>query len=313
MYSNNFICKWWCTIFPPKNIKRIDMNEEYIHNTKIKFLKLYDHPNYTSFSSNIESIIYDKKKLTEVLSDSNNHLEKIWKTRIMIEKTPIGNIVMFYDIYKQGFSYYCDQPIVAYDILNSVAMKYVMRFWCLDFFMDEYIIPCGIRSPLKTVFLEEEKVKKPGSNIDLAIDLKNAPFAKLKNYTNSKKDRNTIIKTPVYFRTNYPWFWKLWYRIQYYIVLPIYKAGTFVFRYIVCNNCVNPKSHDVSMVVKNESEQSPEKIRNKFIYLGRFRNFNTLQSIVKKNGLNGGGSSKYDAMFHSSGKAISYKAFKMAQ
>ena len=145
--------------------------------------------------------------------DADNSLEKSWRTRLLMESTPIGNIVMFYDIFKQGFSYYCDQPVIPYDILNSVAMKYVARFSCMDFFMDEYVLGDRYCSPLKVVFIEDdsktEKEKKPGC--DLGVDLKTAPFAKLKNYSATvKKDKQSssnLGRTPVYFRTNYPWLW----------------------------------------------------------------------------------------------------------
>lgn len=336
MCDNNFICKWWNTIFPPKNIKRIDINEEYISSTKSRFLKLYeptDSVDQSSTSSNIEPEVYDKKKLADILSDSNNHLEKIWKTRLLVESITSGNfsnnlrlsekypnIVMFYDIYKQGFSYYCDQPIVPYDILNSVAMKYVMRFRCLDFFMDETVIPNGAGSRLKSVFLEEEKKeKKPGSEV--AIDLKDAPFAKLKNYAGSRKDRSSGggggAKTPVFFRTNYPWFWKVWFRIQYYVVCPVYRFCVGSIRFIGWNiigwKLFEPKPQDSSSLIKGEQDQTPEpeKIRNKFIYLGRFRNLKVLQTVKKPTGLIGG-PTKYDALFQSGGKAISYKDFKTA-
>ena len=54
-----------------------------------------------------------------------------------------------------------------------------------------------------------------------------------------------------------------------------------------------------------------EKIRNKFIYLGRFRNLNLLQKTVKKSVFSGCESTKYDSMFGCvGGKAISYKDFK---
>ena len=91
----------------------------------------------------IEAFFYDKSKYTKILKDSQNIYEKLWKTRILFENTPRGNVIMLYDIYKMGFCYYSDQQMITYDILNAVAMKYVVTFRCIDFFIDEkyYISP----------------------------------------------------------------------------------------------------------------------------------------------------------------------------
>jgi len=307
MYDN--ISWLYSKFFYKKSIQIIDPIFEYNNKTKNNFLKLFENIS-PILSYNIEKIIYDKKKLSELLSDSNNYLEKTWKSRIMIETTPVGNIVMYYDIFKNGFSYYCDQPIVSYDILNSVSMKYVMKFQCLDFFMDEFILPYS--SPLKPIFFEDIKetsIKtKPGN--ELAIDMKNAPFAKLKNYNASRKSQNNT-KTPVYFRTNYPWLWKLWFRIQYYIVLPVYKFGNGVMNWIL-KIYTGDNNKEIINDNSNETDDKPnekEKMRNKFIYLGRFRNIQLLQPIIK-NSVFKGGSTKYDTLFNNGSKTISYKDFK---
>jgi hypothetical protein len=62
------------------------------------------------------------------MTESNTELEKMWRTRILFENTPRGNVIMFYDPYKLGFSFYCDQKIISYDILNAIATKYVRMF-----------------------------------------------------------------------------------------------------------------------------------------------------------------------------------------
>lgn len=96
-----------------------------------------EHKNLALHSQQIESFFYDKSKYTEILKDPQNIYEKLWKTRILFEHTPRGNVIMIYDIYKMGFCYYSDQQVITYDILNAIAMKYVISFRCLDFFIDE--------------------------------------------------------------------------------------------------------------------------------------------------------------------------------
>jgi hypothetical protein len=113
--------------------------DEYIERNKSIFLRTYDR--LENWNANIEPEINDATKLAEILSTPDNHLEKKWRSRVLIENTPRGNVVMFYDIYKRAFSYYCDNAVMPYEIMNAVAMKYVVTFCCRDFFVDSATIP----------------------------------------------------------------------------------------------------------------------------------------------------------------------------
>lgn len=137
----------------------LDITDKYIETTKKRFLTIESlTPNI-----NIESTFYDKKEYQEVMQISDNVLERAWKTRILFESTPRGNIIMFFNPYKQGFSYYSDSYNLPYNLLNAVAMKYVMTYKCRDFFMDDGIIT----SPLIKIHADKESAqikKKLDSN-----------------------------------------------------------------------------------------------------------------------------------------------------
>ena len=170
---------------PPKIETIKDITEKYVEKHKIKFLKTFDenYPKKITMNINIHSVYYSKKQFQEMLADVNNPLEKQWKTRLLFETTPRGNIIMFYDPYKLGFAYYCDQYL-PYDIINAVAMKYVVVFQCQEFFMDEHIVPQDKPSPLLKL-LEEDKAEKEVETKNEKGDIekvKSGPFAKFKNY-----------------------------------------------------------------------------------------------------------------------------------
>jgi hypothetical protein len=116
--------------------------------------------------------------LSEELKNPDNEYEKMWKKRILIENTPRGNVFMFYDLYKRAFSYYCDQAVMPYDIINAVAMKYVTIYGCRDFFIDSGIIP-SVNTPAN----EKQEVEEPNKKKTITND-KNA-FAKFKSYNNA--------------------------------------------------------------------------------------------------------------------------------
>jgi len=151
-----------------------DEKEIYIEKHHQRLLKSYH--SRIDYNENIQKEFYLKEEYDKLIVQDNNILESSWKRRILIEPTPFGNIIMFYDAYKQGFSYYCDVNI-PYPILNSVAMKYVLKYFCRDFFIDNSIVPMTACSPFLHIH-EIEKRKAKNKKIDVA----NGPFAKLKTY-----------------------------------------------------------------------------------------------------------------------------------
>ena len=180
---------WWRLLFilgvytrPIHNKSFIEENSEYINPIKKRFLLTFDSD--ASFDDNIDTLFYNKKEYTEHMMETNNSLEPQWRRRILIENTPRGNIIMYYDAYKLAFAFYCDQKVVSYEVLNAVAMKYVIHFRCRHFFLDEFVVPKEKLSPfIKIHFTEDVKPKQ-------LTDVKKT-FAKLRDYTkenpNAKK------------------------------------------------------------------------------------------------------------------------------
>jgi hypothetical protein len=119
------------------------------------------------------------------MKEEVNVLETAWKKRILFDSTPRGNIVLFYDPYKQGFSYYSDQHI-PYSLLNAAAMKYCRLFRCRDFFMDEQVTPEYSPSTLLSQRIQEEKKElvEKKAKISAKIGSSTTAFAKFKNYSN---------------------------------------------------------------------------------------------------------------------------------
>jgi hypothetical protein len=64
----------------------------------------------------------------------NSRLDKM-KNSYIIEKTPLGNVLMIYDKERESFKYYADLTI-PYRYLEPVARKYVKFFNCRPIFVD---------------------------------------------------------------------------------------------------------------------------------------------------------------------------------
>ena len=177
-------------LFPPEKSKT-DI-ERYCEKQLDSLKRFIEHTNSNKErNSNISPEFYDKKRLSIGLQDENNELERVWKTRMLFENTPRGNIVMYYDPYKLGFAYYSDNTGIPYNMLNAVAMKYVRMFRCHDFFFDNQDIKD--ESPLIKIHSEEEKKvlsnEEKRESDDFKAKLKDAPFLKRKKTEQKKENK----------------------------------------------------------------------------------------------------------------------------
>lgn len=106
--------------------------------------------------------------------------KKKWLPRILFESSGDYSIIMKYDIERHSFVYYSDRSFIPYDILNAVAMKFVITFRCRDYFMDNTMEEYENKSPFLINVIKSKKTIKKECTIDTtSID---SPFAKLKNH-----------------------------------------------------------------------------------------------------------------------------------
>ena len=197
---------------PIQVITTTSLTDQYVQRQTTRLLNTYTiDDNRHTYSENIDAVFYSKSEWTELLKDENNYLEKKWRTKILIENTPRGNIFMHYDAYKMAFAYYSDQT-VPYPLLNAVAMKYVLTFFCRDFFMDEIVLPETNISRITTKHKEDvdaEKAKMQKENghehgakmwrfetkENEALSNTKSPFAKFKSYNNVSAKSTNISNT----------------------------------------------------------------------------------------------------------------------
>lgn len=158
-------------------------SDDYIENKKEQFLETLKKG---TLNENIEREFYNESMYKDTIVGEDNKLEKNWKKRILFEQTPRGHVIMYYDAFKLAFAYYSDANSLPYKLLNAIAMKYCLTFHCMDFFIDQNIVPNENESPLIKIHHIEKKKKKENKNIQKDDSDENSPFAKLKNYNNDK-------------------------------------------------------------------------------------------------------------------------------
>jgi hypothetical protein len=117
----------------------------------------------------------------------NEKLNKL-KDCFIMEKTPLGNVLMFYNHKREAFEFYSDNTI-PYRYLEPVGRKYVKTFNCRPIFVDmeEELRLCEER--IETERLEKERLEKEkealrlsGQNNANIVDQKKNVFAKFKSY-----------------------------------------------------------------------------------------------------------------------------------
>jgi hypothetical protein len=134
-------------------------------------------------NENMLKIYYDKDELNENMQImGGSRYEHEWKKRSILIVTPYGNVGMNYDLYHRGFSYYSDVKNIPYVVLNCVAMYYVIKFRCLDFYYDNTIMKNWV-SPIWIIWDKDTVIKNAKPFLER---IENVPTksltVKLKNY-----------------------------------------------------------------------------------------------------------------------------------
>ena len=157
-------------------VLNLDMNNNYYENEE------EDEENV------ITSIKYEdkyKKKFEklEYKTTDENKRENL-KNSFIMEMTPHGNVIMFWNQNNEVFSYYSDGTM-PYRFLEVVARKYVIMYDCKDLY---YVM----EEQMKEVIVEDNTNKKEDTP---------SVFAKLKNYNHSSID--SVTKGGQQSKTNY--------------------------------------------------------------------------------------------------------------
>jgi len=140
-------------VIKPFVIEKTDA-EKFMEKYQLIFAKEY-LGNIREIRQNIDSGVY---RVGWVATDDDIEL---WKRRSLMLHTPFGNIYMYYDLFHRGFAYYADNKDITHNILNCVAIRYIIMYNCRDFYNDMVFIEDG-SSVLYDIWKKEVKtVLKP--------------------------------------------------------------------------------------------------------------------------------------------------------
>jgi len=114
---------------------------------------------------------------------NKERLDKL-KNNFIIEKTPLGNVIMYWNNSRESFEYYSDNTI-PYRYLETVGRKYVKTFNCKQIYVDMSFELSEFERKQKEKEEKEEELKLLEEKKKLekkVIEQKKDVFAKFKNY-----------------------------------------------------------------------------------------------------------------------------------
>ena len=160
--------------------------QEYQEETKNKIQNLEKELEQLKKTEKNDEAFYEKAEKGVI----EQRLEKLKKSFIM-EKTPLGNVVMYYNVKRETFEYYSDSTI-PYRFLEVVARKYVITFQCRPLYV---IMEEELKKYEKKIELQKEKQIQETKQLQQSQQIKKPIFAKFKSY-NKEAGSGRVNKAP---------------------------------------------------------------------------------------------------------------------
>ena len=211
----------------------------------------------------MDSIDYFKKTAHETITEKR--LDTL-KNNIIIEKTPLGNVLMFWDNSRKSFTYYSDNTI-PYRFLETVGRKYVITYKCKSIYVDMETIIKEAEIKLeedkralkeKEEREKEEKEKEKLLNANPFYTKQTSSSDKLINETDKKDEKkNVFAKFKSYNKNNT-------------------KSAASVAppKNNVNSNQTNTSKQNEKVLLKDKS--------NRYTHEGRIMNYNIIKKVDKK-------------------------------
>jgi hypothetical protein len=127
-------------------------------------------------------MMIDTSTREEVMNCILGKRHKRLNTCFVMDMTPVGNVVMYYNTEKETFEYYSDHT-VPYRFLETLCRKYVMTYKCTELYIDmqEQLKEYGEKLERYEEKKEEEK-KEEEKKEEEKKEIKKNVFANFKSY-----------------------------------------------------------------------------------------------------------------------------------
>jgi hypothetical protein len=208
---NNFYLSEYISETDSESDSDTDMEKEKVEKIAYEDKYLKEVSKMTTQLTKEEEETYemmiDTSTREEVMNCILGKRHKRLNTCFVMDMTPVGNVVMYYNTEKETFEYYSDHTI-PYRFLETLCRKYVMTYKCTELYIDMQEQLKEYEEKLERYEEKLEKVEKKEVKKNVFANFKsynkeagsgrvnNAPFPK--NYTtnvpNTDKDKKIILK-----------------------------------------------------------------------------------------------------------------------
>lgn len=192
----------------------------------------------------------EKETPTETPTTPKEKIESL-KHSFVMEHTPLGNVLMFYDHTRETFTYYSDNT-VPYRYLEVVSRKYVLMNDCVSLYVDM-----------------DDEIKEAEKKLKVEKEQEQLREQRKEQQSREQKEQNITIDTP---------------KKDVFAKLKKYNRVDAKSQIIqpTTNKTVN-NSRMMSNDKKVEKENMIVKERaNRYSYEGKFANFSFLKKVDKK-------------------------------
>ena len=201
----------------------------------------------------------DQYKKLEDVELSKDKLDSL-KNSVLMENTPLGNVVMFYDNSRETFTFYSDSTI-PYRYLETIGRKYVVMNNCKRLYVDM-----------------EEEIKDAKESIDRKIEAAIAAKEAAVEAAAAKESTESEITTSVTTRSKSNVFAKLkTYNTNNIKIDP--KAESAAAKNTNASASMNANTNTNT---KNQANKVVKEKANRYSYEGKLINFNFLKKVDRK-------------------------------
>jgi len=190
---------------------------------------------------------------------TSDEIESI-KTEHILEETPTGTVIMYYDFETKSFNYYCqNKNSIPYLHLESVAQRFTVENDCKTLFIDPNPDPPSSSSESESESEPESEPESPNKPVNKPVDNPiNKSVDKPANKSVDKPVNNPIDKNVVWGQDPIP-------------IIEQSIFGTF--------KSYNNRAPSTPSETSFEAKDKLKKLANHFKYLGKLDNF-TQNSIL---------------------------------
>lgn len=175
--------------------KNMDKDIEKYENKYLDYVRNMNDYEFSEFEWNEANDGMDDQTIEENIKRAFEIRHKKLKNCFIIEKTPLGNVSMFYNAEKETFEYYSDNTL-PYRFLETVCRKYIKTFQCKELYIDMEEELKQYQEKMQKKEIEKKEIEKKEIEKKETEKTRKNVFAAFKSYNREGSGRVNMALAP---------------------------------------------------------------------------------------------------------------------